>query len=348
MNQRKETVERVLAGDRPTGKLHLGHYVGTLKNRVRLQDTAELFIVIADYHALTTEKTRAELAQVADHIHAMVLDYLSIGIDPKKATIYVQSDVPQVCELQLILSMLVSVAQAQRVPTLKDLIGVRSPESPSMGLLGYPILQAADILLMRAALVPVGRDQEPHIELCREIARRFNHLYGKVFPEPQALIGEMPSLVGIDGKEKMSKSLGNAIYLSDTEEDVGKKVMSMYTDPNRIRATDPGRVEGNPVFIYHELFNSDRDEVEQLKIRYRAGQVGDVEVKIRLQTALNRFLSPIRAHRSRYADEPEIVSEILSHGRSKAQAEARENLRLTREAMGMVYPLLKTFAAENT
>ena len=147
----------------------------------------------------------------------------------------------------------------------------------------------------------------------------------------------MPSLVGIDGKEKMSKSLGNAIYLSDTEEDVGKKVMSMYTDPNRIRATDPGRVEGNPVFIYHELFNSDRDEVEQLKIRYRAGQVGDVEVKIRLQTALNRFLSPIRARRSRYADEPEIVSEILSHGRSKAQAEARENLRLTREAMGMVY-----------
>ncbi|MGH7824266.1 MAG: tryptophan--tRNA ligase [Candidatus Binatia bacterium] len=338
MNRTTERAERVLTGDRPTGRLHLGHYVGTLKNRLRLQDTAELFVVIADYHALTTEKTAEELAQVPGNIHAMVLDYLSIGIDPKKTTIYVQSEVPQVCELQLILSMLVSVAQAQRVPTVKDLIGLHGLQSPSMGLLGYPILQAADILLMRAGIVSVGRDQEPHIELCREIARRFNHLYGKVFPEPQALIGEMPSLVGIDGKEKMSKSLGNAIYLSDTEQDVAKKVMSMYTDPNRIRSTDPGRVEGNPVFIYHELFNSDRDEVEQLKSRYKAGQVGDVEVKVRLQRALNRFLSTIRTHRTYYAAQPQIVSEILARGQRKAQTEAKETLRLTRKAMGLVYP----------
>ena len=337
MTQRNKRVERVVTGDRPTGRLHLGHYVGTLKNRVRLQEISELFIVIADYHVLTTEKTPEGLAQVTQNVYEMVLDYLSVGIDPRKTTIYVQSQVPQVCELQLILSMLVSVAQAQQVPTLKEIVRLHGLKSPSMGLLSYPILQAADILLMRGGVVPVGKDQEPHVELCREIARRFNRLYGKIFPEPKALVGEMPLLVGIDGKEKMSKSLDNAIYLSETEEGLRKKVMRMYTDPKRIRSTDPGKVEGNPVFIYHELFNSDRDEVEQLKSRYRTGQVGDVEVKTRLQAALNRFLSPIRARRAQYAAEPHILKRILATGQSKAQAEAQKTLGLTRKAMGMVY-----------
>lgn len=340
MNERTQRIARVLTGDRPTGRLHLGHYIGTLKNRLRLQRTSELFIVIADYHVLTTETDPKRLAQVPQNAYDMVLDYLGVGIDPERTTIYVQSQVPQVCELQLILSMLISVAQAQRVPTIKEAIRLHGLDSPSMGLLNYPILQAADILLMRAGIVPVGKDQEPHVELCREIARRFNGLYGKIFPEPQALVGEMPLLVGTDGKEKMSKSLNNAIYLSDTEEEVGKKVMSMYTDPNRIRSTDPGRVEGNPVFIYHELFNSDRGEVEQLKGRYRSGQVGDVEVKARLQRALNRFLNPLRERRSRYAAEAQITKNALATGQSKAQAEAAGTLRLTRNAIGMSYPFL--------
>ncbi|HWO40532.1 MAG TPA: tryptophan--tRNA ligase [Candidatus Eisenbacteria bacterium] len=327
----------MLTGDRPTGRLHLGHYVGTLKERIRLQEVAELFIVLADYHALTTERTAGQLARVAENLREIVLDYLSVGIDPKKTTIYVQSEVPEVCELQLIFSMLVSVAEAQRVPTLKDLIRVHGLTSPSMGLLGYPILQSADILLMRAETVPVGRDQEPHIELCREIARRFNNLYGKVFPEPRALIGEVPLLVGIDGKEKMSKTLGNAIYLTDTAQEVGNKVMRMYTDPKRIHPTDPGTVEGNPVFIYHETFNTDRAEVEELKQRYRAGRVGDVEVKMRLEAALNRFLGPIRAARGRYAADPETVPSILSAGRTRARREAAETLRLARQAMRLDY-----------
>jgi tryptophanyl-tRNA synthetase len=208
-----------------------------------------------------------------------------------------------------------------------------------MGLLGYPVLQAADILLMRADTVPVGKDQEPHIELCREIARRFNRLYGKIFPEPQALLGETPLLVGIDGKQKMSKSFGNAIYLSETEEGIREKVMSMYSDPKRIHSTDPGRVEGNPVFTYHELFNSDREEVERLKVRYKAGQVGDVEVKTRLQEALNRFLSSFRTRRTRYAADPQLIKQILANGQRKAQAEAQETLRWTRKAMGMAYDI---------
>jgi tryptophanyl-tRNA synthetase len=332
-----EPLKRILTGDRPTGKLHLGHYVGTLANRVRLQDEYEVFLVIADYHMLTTHNRRDHIAAAAENIREMVLDYLSVGIDPEKTTIYVQSQVPQVCELQLIFSMLVTVARAQRIPTLKEVITAQKIENPSMGLLGYPILQAADILLVRADTVPVGKDQESHIELCREIARRFNNLYGDVFPEPDALIGEVPVLVGIDGQAKMSKSLGNAIFLSDDEETVRKKVMSMYTDPNRIHATTPGRVEGNPVFIYHDVFNSDKEEVEELKERYRTGRVGDVEVKKRLNRALNEFLAPIRERRARYAADPRIVEDLLKRGNARAEEEARTTLRLTREAMGLSY-----------
>ncbi|MDR7449535.1 MAG: tryptophan--tRNA ligase, partial [Armatimonadota bacterium] len=286
---------RLLTGDRPTGKLHLGHYVGTLANRVRLQDQYECFFFLADYHLLTT---RLEgLDEVEQNIREIVLDYLSVGIDPQRSTIFVQSKVPQIPEIALVFSMLVTVPRAQRVPTLKEVMRDLQIAQPSVGLLAYPILQAADILSVRAEIVPVGRDQASHLELTREIARRFNETFGPVFPEPQTLLGDVPVLPGIDGKAKMSKSLGNAIYLSDDEATVTQKVMRMYTDPTRIHPTDPGHVEGNPVFIYHDAFNADRAEVEELKARYRQGRVGDVEVKQRLARALNAFLEPIRERR---------------------------------------------------
>lgn len=329
--------KRVLTGDRPTGKLHLGHYVGTLANRVRLQDDYEVFLVLADYHMLTTHYRREHIAQVADHIRDIVLDYLSVGIDPAKTTVYIQSQVPQVCELQLLFSMLVNVARAQRIPTLKAVMAAQGIAQPSLGLLGYPVLQAADILLMRADTVPVGKDQVSHLELCREIARRFNHLYGDTFPEPQGLIGEVPLLVGTDGRGKMSKSLDNAIFLSDDEETVRHKVMRMYTDPTRLHASDPGHVEGNPLFIYHDTFNPNTAEVEALKRRYLRGAVGDVEVKQRLCEALCAFLAPLRMRRAHYAAQPRDVADLIERGNARARAEAKETLQQVRQAMGLNY-----------
>jgi tryptophanyl-tRNA synthetase len=280
---------RILTGDRPTGKLHLGHYVGSLANRVRLQDEYDCYFIVADYHVLTTRYERA--SEIGEFVREQVVDYLSVGMDPERSTIYLQSLVPEVCELHLLYSMLISVPRLQRVPTLKDVMRDLEIENPSYGLLGYPVLQAADITMVRANLVPVGKDQSSHLEVTREIARRFNELYGEVFPIPDTLIGDVPTLVGTDGKAKMSKSLGNAILLSDTPDDLRKKVMGMYTDPTRLRATDPGHVEGNPVFQYHDAFNDDTAEVDDLKERYRAGRVGDVEVKKKLVAALERFWS---------------------------------------------------------
>ncbi|HWP29655.1 MAG TPA: tryptophan--tRNA ligase, partial [Chloroflexota bacterium] len=241
---------RILTGDRPTGKLHLGHWVGTLQNRVRLQYEYECFFLIADYHMLTTRLEGLE--EIEGNIRDLVLDYLAVGIDPERSTIYLQSLVPEVTELHLLFSMLVTVPRLQRVPTLKEVMRSLHIETASYGLLGYPVLQAADILMVRATLVPVGKDQASHLELTREIARRFNDLYGRVLPLPETLIGDVPTLVGIDGKAKMSKSLNNAIFLSDDPATVERRVMSMYTDPTRIHATDPGHVRGNPVFIYHD------------------------------------------------------------------------------------------------
>jgi len=326
---------RILTGDRPTGPLHLGHYVGTLVNRVRLQDSHELFLVVADYHTLTTQPAREKVARTGEHARAIVLDYLSVGVDPERATIYVQSDVPEVAELTLLLSMLVTVPRLERVPTLKEVMREQNITHPSLGLLSYPVLQAADILLVHADLVPVGGDQESHVEVTREIARRFNQMYGAVFKEPEALIGDVPTLVGIDGKLKMSKSLGNAIYLSDDAETVSSKVMQMYTDPARIRADVPGAIEGNPVFTFHETFNDDKAEVADLKARYRAGKVGDVEVKQKLAQALNRFLDPMRARRAEHEDQPSLVDDILEAGANRARPIARETLRMAREAMGL-------------
>lgn len=326
---------RILTGDRPTGQLHLGHYVGTLANRVRLQDEYEVFLLIADYHSLTTHPGKTDVEATRPNACQLVLDYLSVGIDPERTTIYRQSDVPTVAELALIFTMLVTVPRVERIPTLKEVMDAQHIEQPSLGLLTYPVLQAADILHVRADLVPVGKDQESHIELTREIARRFNTLYGEHFPEPQALIGEVPTLPGTDGQTKMSKSLGNAIFLADDAETVRQKVMGMYTDPKRIRADIPGTVEGNPVFAYHQAFNADRAQVAELEERYRAGRVGDVEVKKRLITALNTFLDPVRERRARFETQPGLADDILEAGAERVRPISAETLRKARELMGL-------------
>ncbi len=326
---------RLLTGDRPTGKLHLGHYVGTLKNRVRLQDEYDCFFLLADYHLLTTRLDHLE--EIDENIRDIVLDYLSVGIDPSRSHIVLQSLVPETAELQLIFSMLVSVPRVQRVPTLKEVMHDLHISQPSLGLLGYPVLQAADILIVRGEIVPVGKDQASHLEVTREIARRFNEQFGPVFPEPQTLIGEVGTLPGIDGKAKMSKSLGNDILLTDDARTVTEKVMRMYTDPTRIHPTDPGHVEGNPVFIYHDAFNLNTAEVDDLKARYRAGTVGDIEVKQRLARALNAFLDPIRERRARFAQRPEVIEEIVIEGSRHARTEAQHTMALVKAAMKMDY-----------
>jgi len=329
--------KRILTGDRPTGKLHIGHFVGSLKNRVKLQDEYDCFFIVADLHTLTTAPEKEKILKLPENVREMVLDYLSIGIDPEKSTIYIQSQVPEVAYLSLLFSMLVSVPRAQRVPTLKEVMHDLQIKKPSLGLLTYPVLQAADILMVRADLVPVGKDQEAHIEVTREIARKFNSEFGEVFPEPEPLIGEVPTLVGTDGKAKMSKSLGNCIYLSDDEKTVREKVMAMYTDPSRIHPTDPGHVEGNPVFIYHDAFNPNKEEVEDLKERYREGRVGDIEVKEKLIEVLNQFLDPIRKKRKEFESQPELVDDILKEGSARAREEGAKTLKLTKQAMGLDY-----------
>lgn len=327
--------KRILTGDRPTGRLHLGNYAGTLENRVKLQDTYDTFLLVADYHMLTTRLER--LDEIGRNVREVVLDNLSVGVDPEKVTIYLQSLVPETTELHLYFSMLVTVSRAQRIPTLKEQLRDHDISQPSYGLLGYPILQAADILCVRGDLVPVGRDQESHIELTREIARRFNDLFAPVFPVPDALIPSDKLLPGTDGNSKMSKSLDNAIDLADDPDTVKRKVMAMFTDPKRVRATDPGTVEGNPVFVYHDIFNTNTDEVADLKERYVMGRVGDVEVKQRLVAALEGFLGPVRERRARYEADPKQVDEIIRSGSERAREEARRTLHAVRGAMRLDY-----------
>ncbi len=337
--------KRILTGDRPTGKLHLGHYVGSLRNRLRFQNDYDCFFIVADLHTLTTRPRAKQVAQVARNVRDIVLDYLAAGIDPDSSTIFVQSAVPETYELNLIFEMLVSVPRLERVPTLKEMARDANLDVMPFGLLGYPVLQASDILLPRANLVPVGKDNEAHVEVTREIARRFNRLYGEVFPLPELLLGEVPALVGTDGQAKMSKSRGNAIYLSDDEETVNRKVMAMYTDPLRVRADVPGRVDGNPVFIYHDAFNPDRREVDELKDQYRRGMVGDVEVKQKLAVAVNNFLDPLRERRAQYECQPGVVEDILISGTRRARGIARETMGMVYEAMGLYGPkLLKSYS----
>ncbi len=329
--------KRILTGDRPTGRLHLGHYVGAIENRLRLQDEYECFFIVADLHTLTTKPQREHVDALREHVREMVTDYLAVGIDPEKSTVYLQSAMHAVYEMNLIFEMLVTLPRLERLPTIKDMAqaaGIDDEVIP-FGLIGYPVLQAADILLPRAHLVPVGRDNLSHVEITREIARRFNHYYGEVFPVPEVLIGDVPSLVGTDGRAKMSKSLDNAIYLSDDRTRVARKVRSMYTDPNRVRADVPGRVEGNPVFIYHDDFNPDTDEVDDLKARYRKGKVGDVEVKQKLEACLNAFLDPIRERRSAIEKEGGYVEQVIYEGTLRTQEVAAETLEAMKKAMGL-------------
>ncbi|MCI0814121.1 MAG: tryptophan--tRNA ligase [Chloroflexi bacterium] len=323
----------MLTGDRPTGALHLGHYVGSLKMRVELQEKIDTFVLIADLHVLTTRN--ANLDEIGPNIRECVLDYLAVGIDPEKSTIYLQSLVPEVLELLWLFMPLVSVPRAQRIPTLKEQVRDLKLETASMALLSYPVLQSADILMVRGDVVPVGKDQASHVELTREIARRFNQTYADVFPEPDAPL--TPVLVGTDGQTKASKSVGNVIMLSDPPDAVEAKVRTMFTDPKRIRADIPGTVEGNPVFIYHEEFNDDQDEVADLADRYRQGKVGDVEVKTKLAAALNRFLDPIRDRRETFAAQKGLVEEIIEAGSARAREECHQTLEMAREAMGLTY-----------
>lgn len=328
-----ESKKRILTGDRPTGKLHLGHYVGTLANRIRLQHEYDSIFIIADLHMLTTKNAREHIEEIDQNARHLVLDAISAGIDPTICTFYLQSAIPEIHEIYTLFQNLVTVPRLERMPSLKDMARDANIEMP-YGLLGYPVLQAADILHVKAHLVPVGKDNIAHIEITREIARRFNYLYGEVFPVPDGMVGEVPTLVGTDGQAKMSKSLNNAIFLSDTAKEVEKKVQSMYTDPNRIHAHIPGTVEGNPVFIYHDAFNPNKAEVEDLKTRYRAGTVGDVEVKEKLARAINHFLEPMRRRREQY-DQPGIIEEIIYNGTMKVREETKQTLYEMKKAMGL-------------
>ena len=328
--------KRILTGDRPTGPLHLGHYVGSLQNRVRLQNEYDTYILIADIQALTDNFEHPE--NLAANVFEVALDYLAVGLDPDRVKIVVQSMVPELTELSTYFMNLVTVATLERNPTVKEEIKQRNfARGVPVGFWSYPISQAADITIFKADLVPVGEDQLPMIEQAREIVRRFNRLYDKVLVEPRAMLGAVARLPGTDGGAKMSKSLGNCIYLGDSPDAVRKRVMSMFTDPKRIHPTDPGTVEGNPVFTYHDVFNPNRAEVDELKERYRKGTVGDVEVKQRLYDALNNFLAPIRERRAQFERHSKQVYEIIVEGTRKGRAVAQQTMDEVRTAMKIAY-----------
>lgn len=323
--------QRILTGHRPTGPRHIGHLAGTLTNWVKLQDTHECFFLVADLHVLTTDYQHP--AQIRSNIFEMLADWLAAGIDPQRACIVLQSAVPEHAQLCLLLSMLSSESRLRRVPTYKEQVKELHMQ-PSLGFLTYPVLQAADILLYQATLVPVGEDQLPHLELAREIARRFNQLYGPYFPEPQALLSAVPRLPGIDNRA-MHTSYGNAIYLRDTPEETQRKVLAMYTDPARIHASDPGQVEGNPLFAYLDAFDPDAPLVADYKARYRSGKVGDVEIKQHLAGLLNQTLAPLRERRKDLIQRPDFLEEILFAGTQRAEALAHRTLEEAMQRMGL-------------
>jgi len=309
--------------------------VGSVANRVKLQDEYECFFIIADLHTLTTRSDRADIDAIRSNAVGMVMDYLACGIDPVKNTIYLQSSIRAVYEINLIFEMLVTVPRLSRLPSLKDMARAAHLNEMPFGLLGYPVLQAADIVTPRAHLVPVGKDNEAHVEITRELVRRFNYLYGETLPVPDVMLGDIPNLIGTDGQAKMSKSLGNAIMLSDDAKTVKKKVHDMYTDPKRIRADIPGTVEGNPVFVYHDIFNPNKAEVEDLKTRYREGRVGDVEVKQKLTVALNNFLDPIRERMAKIETDPGLAEQVIYEGTLKTNQVAEETVMMMKKAMGL-------------
>lgn len=335
------TKKVALTGDRPTGKLHIGHYIGSLKERVKMQNSGDydLYVMVADQQALTDnahdpEKIQNSLAQVA-------LDYLAVGLDPKKCTIYVQSQIPALSELNMYFLNLVTVARLERNPTVKAEIQQKKfGHSIPAGFFTYPVSQTADITAFKANVVPVGDDQEPMLEQARELVRSFNSTYNcDVLVEPKGVFppkgeGRLP---GLDGNAKMSKSLGNTIYLSDDEDTLRKKVMSIYTDPNHIHVDDPGKVEGNIVFTYLNIFDPDKDKVQELKDHYRHGGLGDVKIKKYLFEVLNKELTPIRERRAEYAKDMPAVYRMLQEGSQRANEVANQTLKEVKEAMGLNY-----------
>ena len=332
INQRKP---RVVSGMRPTGKLHLGHLVGALNKWTELQSDYDCMYFVADWHALTSDY--ADTGQVTKNAYDNVVDWIATGIDPDRCTLFIQSLVPEHAELYLLLQMVVPIPWLERVPTYKEQIDqLAERDLSSIGFLGYPLLQGADVVVYRAQYVPVGDDQIPHLELTREVVRRFHQFFDEVFVEPQPLLTKIPRLPGLDNR-KMSKSYGNTIDLSDDESVVQKKVMRMYTDPKRVRADIPGTVEGNPVFIYHDAFNSDLAQVEDFKARYRTGKIGDVEVKKSLADAINMHLEPMRERRKEILSQPGRVREILYDGSAKARRLAQETMVEVREAIRLTY-----------
>ncbi len=327
----------ILTGDRPTGPLHLGHYVGSLQNRVKLQNEYKQYILIADMQALTDNFEHPE--KLHQNIIEATLDYLAVGIDPSISTICIQSQIPAISELTMYYSNLVTVARLERNPTVKEEIKQKQfgPSIP-VGFFTYPISQAADITAFKANLVPVGKDQLPMIEQTNEIVRKFNNLYAPVLPEAKALIPKIGHrLPGTDGKAKMSKSLNNAIYLSDSEDTVQKKVMGMYTDPNHLKIEDPGKVEGNPVFDYLDIFDADKKTVEETKGHYKRGGLGDVTVKKHLNEILQNFLKPIRTRREEFAKDKNRIIQILKEGTAKARETAENTLADVKKAMKIDY-----------
>jgi len=329
--------KRILTGIRPTGALHLGHYAGALENWVRLQDEYECFFLIADYQV---SDYADDIDTVRQAVFEIATDWLAVGLDPERSHFVIESLVPEHAELTVWLSWYVGLGRLQRNPTLKaemDELESRSKDAVPVAFFTYPVMQVANILMPKANLVPTGEDQSPHVEMTREVARRFNRLFGEVFPEPDGLVGRVPRLVGVDGQAKMSKSLNNAIYLKDDAEIVTQKVMRMYTDPTRIHATDPGHVEGNPVFMYHDAFNPDKAEVQDLKERYVVGKVGDVEVKQKLARALNALMEPIRERRARFEAQPALVREALASGSGYAKRVAEQTMSEVRAALRLNY-----------
>ena len=329
------TRPRVVSGMRPTGKLHLGHLVGALDNWVTLQADYDCFYFVADWHALTSGY--ADTSDVVETAIDNVADLIAAGLDPERSTIFVQSMVPEHAELYLLLQMVTPVPWLERVPTYKEQIEqLAERDLSSIGFLGYPLLQTADVIIYNAHFVPVGEDQVPHLEMSREVVRRFHKFFGEVFVEPQALLTPTPRLPGLDNR-KMSKSYQNTIDLSDDPGTVQKKIRQMYTDPKRVRADIPGTVEGNPVFIYHDAFNPNRPEVDDLKARYREGTVGDVEVKTKLAAAVNAMLEPIRQRREAALSRPGYIREVMYEGSRKAQRVASDTMARVRDAVKLKY-----------
>lgn len=321
--------KRILSGNRPTGMLHLGNYVGALKNWVGLQDAYECFFMVADWHALTSDY--ADPSHLEEFTSEMILDWLSIGLDPKRSTLFIQSKVKQHAELNLLLSFITPLPWLERCPTYKDQINqLSNKDLETAGFLGYPMLQAADIIIYKANAVPVGEDQIPHVEMCRELVRRFNNFYGEIFPEPQQLLSPVPKMTGIDGR-KMSKSYGNCIYLKDSRPTVQKKISQMVTDPARIKRTDLGHPEVCSVFDYHKIFNT--GEVPEIERDCKSASLGCVDCKKRLAEAVNQMMDPFREKRAQLERDPKYVRDVISAGNLRAQTEAETTLHEVRSAM---------------